>query len=172
MKDARDLFVVETAEVTHLNYLAATRSHFRKRFQRLIKSNQFTALIRSYRCCFFERDLLRAAAALGVRVAPRVIDQDPPHDLRGDGEEVRTIGPLHVFLIDETNVSFVDERGGLERVAFSFPAHVAAREPVQFVVDQGIQLVERGLVPVPPFGEQFSDLMLPGWLSHFCYVRL
>ena len=94
-----------------------------------------------------------AAAALGVPVPPRVIDQNAPHNLRRDREEVRTIGPLHVLLIHETNVSFIDERGGLKGVALSFPAHVAARESVQFVVDQRIQLVERGLVAVAPFGE-------------------
>ena len=115
---------------------------------------------------------MRAATALCVRVSSGVIDQDASHDLRRDREEVRAIGPLHVFLIDETNVSFVYERGGLKSVAFSLPAHVAAGEPVQFVVDQRIQLVESGLVPIAPFGEQFSDLMLPGCLSQICYVML
>ena len=66
---------------------------------------------------------------------------------------MRTIGPLHVFLIHETNVGFIDERGGLERVTFSFAAHVAAGKPVQLVVDEGIQLVERGLVSLAPFSE-------------------
>ena len=59
----------------------------------------------------------------------------------------------HVSLIDETNVSFVDECGGLKCVAFALAAHVTTREPVQFVVDQRIQLVERGLIPFAPLGE-------------------
>jgi hypothetical protein len=45
-------------------------------------------------------------------------------------------------------------------VALPFPAHVTAGEPVQFVVDQRIQLVERGLVSIAPFGEQLGDLVL------------
>ena len=60
---------------------------------------------------------------------------------------------MDVSLIDETNVGFVYKGSGLEGVAFPFPAHVAPREPVQFVVDQRIELVKRGLIPVAPFGE-------------------
>jgi len=60
---------------------------------------------------------------------------------------------MNVLLIDQTNVRFVDQRGRLQRVALSFPAHVAAGEPVQLVVDQRIQLVERGLISVAPFSE-------------------
>jgi len=64
-----------------------------------------------------------------------------------------TVGPMDVLLVDEPNVSFVDQGGCLERVAFSFPAHVTAGEPVQFVVDQWIQLVECRLVPIAPLSE-------------------
>ena len=67
---------------------------------------------------------------------------------------------MDVLLIDEANVSFIDQRRGLQCVAFSLPAHVAAGEPVQFVVNQRIQLVERGLVSVAPFSEQLGDLVL------------
>ena len=45
-------------------------------------------------------------------------------------------------------------------MTFAFAAHVAACEPVQFVVDQRIQLVKRRLVSIAPFGEELSDLML------------
>lgn len=48
-------------------------------------------------------------------------------------------------------------------MALLFPAHVTASEPVQFVVDQGIQLVQGGLVSVAPLGEKLSYLMLLRW---------
>jgi hypothetical protein len=104
--------------------------------------------------------LLRAAATLCIRVTPRVIDQNAPHDLRGDREKVRTIGPVDVPLIDQANVGFVDEGGGLECVTSSLPAHVAAREAMQFFIDQRVQLVECRLIPVAPLSEQLGDLML------------
>ena len=49
-------------------------------------------------------------------------------------------------------------------MAFAFAAHVTAREAVQFVVDQWIQLVQSGLISVAPLGEKLSYLMLLRWL--------
>ena len=49
-------------------------------------------------------------------------------------------------------------------MAFTFAAHVTAREPVQFVVNEWIQLVQSGLVSVAPLGEKLSYLMLLRWL--------
>ena len=48
----------------------------------------------------------------------------------------------------------------MEGVAFALAAHVATREPVQLIVDQRVQLIERGLVPFAPFSEQLGDLVL------------
>lgn len=72
---------------------------------------------------------------------------------------------MHVPLIDETNVSFVYEGGGLESVTFSLAAHVTTREPVQFFIDERVQLVESGLISVAPLGEQLRDfILLSGWV--------
>ena len=49
-------------------------------------------------------------------------------------------------------------------MALLFPAHVTARQPVQFVVDQWIQLVQGGLVSVAPLSEKLGYLMLLRWL--------
>jgi NAD-dependent dihydropyrimidine dehydrogenase PreA subunit len=95
-------------------------------------------------------------------MTPRVIDQDATHNLCGDCEEVRTICPVDVLLIDETNVGFVDQCGGLQSVTLAFTTHVTAGEAMEFVVNERIQLVEGGLVPFAPFSEQLSDFMLRG----------
>ena len=47
----------------------------------------------------------------------RSIDQDMPHRERRDGEEVCTVAPLRLRLVDEFNVGLVDERGRRERAA-------------------------------------------------------
>jgi hypothetical protein len=46
-----------------------------------------------------------------------VVDENPPHDLRGDAIELCTIPPLHSPLIDEPKVRFMDERCWLQRVS-------------------------------------------------------
>jgi hypothetical protein len=38
-------------------------------------------------------------------------------------------------------------------VAFAFTTHVTAREPVQFVVDKRVQLIEGRLLSIAPLGE-------------------
>ena len=78
---------------------------------------------------------------------------------------MRAIGPVNVSLVYETDVSFVDERGSLKSVTFSFAAHVTACEPVQFVIDQRIQLIQGGLVSIAPLSEQLGDVVL------LCYAR-
>src|SRR5262249_44829445 len=113
LQDTSDLFVVQTAKVTHFHNLAPPRIHFGETLECFVEAYEFAARIRSDGCDFFQRDLLGTAAALRIRMTTRVVDQDTPHNLCGDGEEVRTIGPVDILLIYETNVSFVDECGGL-----------------------------------------------------------
>jgi hypothetical protein len=112
-----------------------------------------------HRGSLVERDLPRAAAALRISVASRVVDEDASHYLSRDGEEVRAVGPLNVSLIDEPDVSFVDQSRGLQSVTFALTAHVAARKAMEFVVDKRIQLIERGLVSFTPRGEELGYLM-------------
>jgi hypothetical protein len=51
------------------------------------------------------------------RTSVNRIDQDLPHQARGDGEELRAIGPLHVLAAAEPEEGFVYQRGGLEEVS-------------------------------------------------------
>ena len=76
-------------------------------------------------------------------------------------------------MIDQAYVGFVYECGGLEGVALSLPAHVAPREPVQFGIDERVQLVECGLISFAPFGEELGNLMLPGYTCQLlCHAYL
>lgn len=153
MQHPRDLFVVETAKVSQLDYLAATWIAFSQSLQCFVQTNQLAALLRSDCSNFLERDLLRAAATLCVSMSPRVIDQDASHDLGGDRKKVRAIRPVHILLIDHTDVSFVYQSGGLKCMVFSLLAHVTAGEAMELVIDQRVQLVQSGLVPFAPLSE-------------------
>ena len=153
MQHARDLLVVETAKVSQFNYLAASWISLGQALQCFVQTHQFTPRVGSKCCHFLQRDLLRAATALRVRVTTRVIDQDAPHYLRRDREEVRTIRPVHILLINQANVGFIYKGSGLKCVVFSFPDHVTASQAVEFVVDQRVQLVQSGLVPFAPLSE-------------------
>src|SRR6185369_8408948 len=73
LQHAGDLFVVQTAKVTQLNDLAASRIHFCETLERFVEPHELTSRIRGDGCDVFERDLLCAAAAFCVAMSPRMI---------------------------------------------------------------------------------------------------
>ena len=77
-------------------------------FERVIKGNHVRGSLLRDGHSVIQRNLMRPAAALCVSITARVIDENATHDLRRDSEKMRTVGPVYVLLIDETNVSFVN----------------------------------------------------------------
>jgi hypothetical protein len=72
---------------------------------------------------------------------------------------VRAILEARALPLDESQVSLVDERGGLEGVARTLAREVAAREAPEFGVDDGDEAFERGLVAVALGREQLRDIL-------------
>src|SRR5439155_3487169 len=69
-------------------------------------------------------------------------DEDPPHGLGGGGEEVPAAVPVWGLLdIDQADVGFVDQGGGLQRLAWPFVRHLFGRQLAQLVVDQRQELL-------------------------------
>ncbi len=97
-------------------------------------------------------------AALGRIVATGVVDEDPPHDLCGDPEEMRPIPPIDLALIDESQIRFVDERRRLQGVARPLTTKLAPRDAAQLGVHERQQLIERTVIPATPLIEQRRDI--------------
>jgi len=79
-----------------------------------------------------------------------MIHKNPPHQLCGDAVKLRPILPAGVALVDQFQISLINQGGGLQRVALSFPAQIVPGESPQLAVNQGHQLIERLLVALPP----------------------
>ena len=91
----------------------------------------------------------RAAAFRGV---PRAgaLHEDLSHRQRGDGQEVRLVGELARPFGGESNVGFVDERRGLQRLAWALAADVSRRDAAQLVIDERHQVrVLHRQLPIP-----------------------
>ena len=73
----------------------------------------------------------------------RVVDQDAPHEPRGDGEKVGAILPLYLIDPRQTQIRLMHQRGRVEGVAFVLAAELAVREAVQLVVHDGHETIER-----------------------------
>ncbi len=71
---------------------------------------------------FVELHLLGPPPTLVRPVGARGIDQDPPHELGGDREEVGSVAPSDTLLIHQPHVDLVDQGGGLEGVTGALAA--------------------------------------------------
>ena len=80
----------------------------------------------------------------------RMIDQNAPHHLRSDAEEMRAILPDDAILADESDVCLVDQGGRLERVFLPLSAEIGGRPPPQFPVDEREQVVPCLEISVTP----------------------
>ena len=65
--------------------------------------------------------------------------------------------PTAFRIVHQVQIGLIQERGGLERVAYGLPAHVMVREPMQFGMHQRKQFRQRFLVTVAPRAEQLRD---------------
>ena len=103
---------------------------------------------------------LLARTALPRRVCARVIDQNSPHCLRRNAEEMGPVLPPDRTLVNELQERLVDERGRLERVVRALAPQVAGRKPPQFGIHLRQQPLERVLTSVAPLLQQPCDLGL------------
>src|ERR1700722_6643472 len=62
--------------------------------------------------------------------------------------------PLHALIVDQANVSLIDQGRRLERVAWAFALQIAVSQAVEFVVNDGGQPFECALVSVAPGAQQ------------------
>ena len=108
------------------------------------------------------------AAALCGPLGACMVDQDVPHRLRRDAEEMDAVLPVLVGVASQFQVRLVDHRGGLQRVTGGLLRHVTLGELVQFAVDQRNQLLQCALVPGAPAVEQLRYFVGGGGHRNRC----
>ena len=91
-----------------------------------------------------------------------VVNHDAPHQLRGRRNKVVPVLPERLRVIDQPQVGFVQDRGGLQGVTGTLPPHVMVGQPVQFGLHQRKQLLQRSLISSAPVTEQLGNLLSRG----------
>ncbi len=89
-----------------------------------------------------------------------MVHQDPTHHLGRKGEEMRSILPIGVSLVDESKVRLVDQRGGLQHVPGAFVPKSGGGPAAQFLVDDRDELVARGKIASAPRVEEFRHVAI------------
>ncbi len=92
-----------------------------------------------------------------------LLDEDPPHRLRGGGEKEPAILPAAGALAQEPEIRLVDERRGLERLSGLLPSELQRRQLAQLVVNQRQQLTGCTRITV------FNGAQDAGYVIHACY---
>lgn len=112
-----------------------------------------------------ETDSERGLRALRCCSFAGVIDQNPPHHLRGDSKEVRAVLPGDPFLAEQPQLRLVDERRRLQGVVRAFMAQIRRCPATEVTIDQRHQRVTRSNVPLRPGSKQGADRVI-GHGSH------
>ena len=71
---------------------------------------------------------------------------------------MRAIVPLDRFSIDQTKKRLVDECRRLEAMARALTRHAALRDPMELVMDERDQSLERTMVALAPLEQQSCDV--------------
>lgn len=107
-----------------------------------------------------QRDPLLPASALFGHPGARVVDQDPPHGLSGNGEKVRSISVRDGPVPEETDAELVDQGVRFKRMIPTFALHEMGRYVPQLRLDDRKELVTRVRIALLPQTEPLSDLFV------------
>jgi hypothetical protein len=103
------LFDGEPAEEPELDELTLPWVSLRQPLQRRVKRQDVHVHGIGFRLAVLERHP-HVSASFERAMRPRMIDQEPPHGVRGNREEVRPILPFDLTLVNELQVRLVDQR--------------------------------------------------------------
>ena len=82
--------------------------------QTLIERKHFVRAVGRQEDHFVKRQFCLPTATLGTQLPPRVIDQNAPHEVRGDSEEMRSVLPVGISLSHEFYVGLMHESSRLQ----------------------------------------------------------
>ena len=146
----RSFFDRKPAEKSQLDNAALLFIQFCQFVQRVVKGDQIeTTGLEVER--FIQRQP-QSAIALGGAPAARVLDQNLPHQLSADGQEMLPVLKLTCALFFQTQISFVYQGRPLQSMVRTLVAQVVMRDPSQLVINKRDYSAQRLLItglPVP-----------------------
>ena len=89
--------------------MAFARVDLRQTFQRVIKRHHLCGALFRNQHRFIQLHFLHRPTTLLFVATARMVNQNAPHNLSGDGEEVCAVLPLYVLSASETQISLVNQ---------------------------------------------------------------
>jgi len=159
---ASNLLGRKTAEVLHLDDFRGLRMLARQRVQRAIQVGQLHTVLggaRLHRHGGFPSNPPAIASAALRFARARVIHQNPPHDARGDRDEMSPIGKGRRRIPKDAKIRLVHQRRRLQGMTAPLVMEMPLGDAVELRVDQGQQFVGGGAVAGPGAPQQLCDLI-------------
>src|ERR1017187_4464999 len=151
------LFHAESAKKTHFDNLHFARIELSQQVHGVIERHQIGKPFAAHHGRLVQGNMQHIAPAFQV-MAPRVVNQNAPHQLARNREKMGAILPLHALVIHQSHVGFVDQGGGLQAMTGALTFHVASRQAVKFVIDDWSQAVESSSISITPGPEKLGHL--------------
>jgi hypothetical protein len=115
--------------------------------QRMLEVQQFLEGRQYHGPLVVQRQRNGACPSLRALACAGIVDQDPPHQASCHRKEVYAVVPLDLVHIHQLEVCLMDQRRGVERVPCWLVPEQTVRNAVEFVIQDGDQLIERTLRP-------------------------
>jgi hypothetical protein len=90
---------------------------------------------------FHREFVLRRGATLGGMMLPRIVQDDALHQRSRNCEEMPAVVPLHVPLLHQAQIGFMDQSRGCERMTEPLAADAGRSQAFQLAVNQREQLI-------------------------------
>lgn len=98
-----------------------------------------------------------ARAAFGGFAAAGMVHEDAPHEVGGEAKEVFAVLERDTALIDQLEVKFVHEGGGLQGVAAPFAAEHGLGQLAQLGVDHREKRLASDVIAFAPLQQEAGD---------------
>jgi hypothetical protein len=104
-----------------------------------------------------QRHTLPAGATFAGVSFPCPIDKNPPHDLGSDTVKMRPILPLDAPLIDQADISFMNECSRLKRIIGPLSPQTPGSEAPKLPINQRQQILECPTTTLIPLDQKLGD---------------
>ena len=136
-----DLLNGEPTEKAHLGDLSPTGIDFLQTIEHTVNIEQPGRVLFGDDDGVIEQNLFQAAASFFRIRHAGVVDQEPPHDLRRNDEEVAAVFEIPFTLINESKPCLMHKCCGLQRMVGSLPPHEAVRDAAEFIINENHQRI-------------------------------
>ena len=153
-EDFGSLLDAEPGEKTQFHHLRFSLIEPGERVQRVIQGNQLAGAASSAIRDLIEIQAGSASSSFRGDAPPSFVEQNMPHNLRGDGVEMCAMLPIDIADVDQFQVSLMDEVGRLDGLARTLVLYEIAGNPAELVINAWRKTFERATVTGGPSPEE------------------